>query len=108
MKRMPEKKKYMRLAIQAGERRGRKRQSMGPYRRYRRKQGALPQDRHGTVLCCRRRRHTLLDGEAHPIKKGSFAHIPPGVVHSSEGRMKVLVVGVPDIDDEDLYFPEEA
>ena len=49
----------------------------------------------------------FLDGEAHPIKKGSFAHIPPGVVHSSEGRMKVLVVGVPDIDDDDLYFPKE-
>ena len=50
----------------------------------------------------------FLDGEAHPIKKGSFAHIPPGVVHSSEGRMKVLVVGIPDIDDDDLYFPEEG
>ena len=47
-----------------------------------------------------------LDGESHPMSPGSFAHIPPGVVHSSTGRMKLLVVGIPDIDDSDLYFPE--
>ena len=50
----------------------------------------------------------FLDGDAHPVSKGSFAHIPPGVVHSSEGRMRVLVVGVPNLDDADLYFPDEA
>lgn len=50
----------------------------------------------------------ILDGVEHPVKKGSFAHIPPGVVHSSKGRMKVLVVGIPNIDDDDLYFPEDA
>ena len=33
---------------------------------------------------------------------GSKAH-----VHHSKGKLKVLVVGVPDIDDKDLYFPEE-
>ena len=49
----------------------------------------------------------ILDGVSHPISKGSFAHIPPGVVHHSTGRLKVLVVGVPDIDDKDLYFSEE-
>ena len=50
----------------------------------------------------------FLDGVPHPVKKGAFAHIPPGVVHSSEGKMKVLVIGVPDIDDDDLYFPENS
>ena len=48
----------------------------------------------------------ILDGVEHPIKQGSFAHIPPGVVHNSKGRMKVLVVGIPTIDDDDLYYPE--
>ena len=48
----------------------------------------------------------ILDGEVHPVTKGSFAHIPPGVVHSSVGRMRVLVVGIPELNDEDLYFPE--
>jgi mannose-6-phosphate isomerase-like protein (cupin superfamily) len=49
----------------------------------------------------------ILDGVSQPIKKGSFAHIPPGVVHTSKGKMKVLVIGVPDIDDSDLYYVDE-
>jgi len=48
----------------------------------------------------------LLDGETHPVRKGSLVHIPPGVVHGARGRMRILVVGIPDISDEDLYFPE--
>ena len=48
----------------------------------------------------------LLDGEPHPVRKGSLVHIPPGVVHGARGRMRILVVGIPDISDEDLYFPE--
>ena len=48
----------------------------------------------------------LLDGKREPVKKGSLVHIPPGVVHGAEGRMRVLVVGIPDISDGDLYFPE--
>jgi len=48
-----------------------------------------------------------LDGVAHPVRKGSIVHIPPGVVHGATGRMKVLVVGIPDISEEDLFFPEE-
>ena len=48
----------------------------------------------------------LLDGVEHAIGKGSIAHIPPGVVHSARGRMRVLVVGIPDIREEDLFFPE--
>jgi mannose-6-phosphate isomerase-like protein (cupin superfamily) len=47
-----------------------------------------------------------LDGVDHAVRKGSMVHIPPGVVHGAEGRMRVLVVGIPDISDGDLYFPE--
>lgn len=47
-----------------------------------------------------------LDGQEHAVRKGSLVHIPPGVVHGAKGRMRVLVVGVPDISDEDLYFAE--
>ena len=49
----------------------------------------------------------MLDGLAHPVRKGSMVHIPPGVVHGARGRMRVLVVGIPDIADDDLYFPDE-
>jgi mannose-6-phosphate isomerase-like protein (cupin superfamily) len=47
-----------------------------------------------------------LDGADHPIRKGSLVHIPPGTVHGAKGRMRVLVVGIPDISQEDAYFPE--
>jgi len=50
----------------------------------------------------------LLDGVAHEVKKGSLAHIPPGVVHGACGRMRVLVVGIPDIAEDDYYEPETA
>jgi mannose-6-phosphate isomerase-like protein (cupin superfamily) len=48
----------------------------------------------------------VLDGVEHPVRKGTIVHIPPGVVHGAKGRMRVLVVGIPDIADDDLYFPE--
>jgi quercetin dioxygenase-like cupin family protein len=48
----------------------------------------------------------LLDGREHPVRKGSIVHIPPGVVHGAKGRMRVLVIGIPDIADDDLFFPE--
>jgi mannose-6-phosphate isomerase-like protein (cupin superfamily) len=48
----------------------------------------------------------VLDGVEHPVKKGSLVHIPPRVVHGARGRMRVLVVGIPDISDDDLFFPE--
>jgi mannose-6-phosphate isomerase-like protein (cupin superfamily) len=48
----------------------------------------------------------LLDGVAHEVKKGSIAHIPPGVVHGARGRMRVLVVGIPDIAEDDYYEAE--
>lgn len=44
-----------------------------------------------------------LDGEEHPVSKGSLVHIPPGVVHGARGRMRVLVVGIPDIADDDYF-----
>ena len=47
----------------------------------------------------------FLDGAAHAVRKGSLVHIPPGVVHGAQGRMRVLVVGIPDISDDDLFFP---
>lgn len=47
-----------------------------------------------------------LDGVDHAVYKGSMVHIPPGVVHGARGRMRVLVVGIPDISEDDLYFPE--
>lgn len=50
----------------------------------------------------------VLDGERHAVKKGSLVHIPPGVVHAAEGRMRVLVIGIPDIAEDDLFFPGEG
>jgi quercetin dioxygenase-like cupin family protein len=48
-----------------------------------------------------------LDGVSHEVKKGSLAHIPPGVVHGARGRMRVLVVGIPDIANDDYYEAEK-
>jgi len=50
----------------------------------------------------------ILDGVEHAVRKGSLVHIPPGVVHGARGRMRVLVVGIPDIADDDLFFPDES
>lgn len=47
----------------------------------------------------------VLDGVGHAVRKGTMVHIPPGVTHRTTGRMRVLVVGIPDISDEDLFFP---
>jgi quercetin dioxygenase-like cupin family protein len=49
----------------------------------------------------------VLDGEEHAVRQGSLVHIPPGVVHGAKGRMRVLVVGIPDIADDDIFFPGE-
>jgi mannose-6-phosphate isomerase-like protein (cupin superfamily) len=50
----------------------------------------------------------MLDGVEHPVHKGSLVQIPPGVVHGARGKMRVLVLGIPHMRDDDLYFPEEA
>jgi len=49
--------------------------------------------------------HVVLNGVEQAVRKGSMVHIPPGVVHGAKGRMRVLVVGIPDIADDDLFFP---
>ena len=49
----------------------------------------------------------VLDGEQCEVRKGSMVHIPPGVVHAAIGKMRVLVVGIPDIDDSDVYYVED-
>jgi mannose-6-phosphate isomerase-like protein (cupin superfamily) len=49
-----------------------------------------------------------LDGVDHEVRKGSLVHIPPGVVHSALGKMRVLVVGIPDISDGDYFEPASA
>ncbi len=49
----------------------------------------------------------MLDGVEQPVSKGSLVHIPPGVVHGAKGKMRVLVVGIPDIAEDD-YFEAEA
>jgi mannose-6-phosphate isomerase-like protein (cupin superfamily) len=49
-----------------------------------------------------------LDGIEHPVCKGSIVHIPPGVVHGAKGRMRVLVIGIPDISEDDLFFPSPS
>jgi mannose-6-phosphate isomerase-like protein (cupin superfamily) len=46
-----------------------------------------------------------LDGVEHSVRQGSIVQIPPGVVHSAAGRVKVLVIGIPDIAEDDLFFP---
>ena len=50
----------------------------------------------------------LLDGVEHAIEKGSILHIPPGVVHGARGRMRVLVIGIPDMREDDLFFPQDS
>jgi len=46
----------------------------------------------------------VLDGERRPIQAGELALIPPGVWHTSEGDMEVLIVGVPPLETEDVHF----
>jgi mannose-6-phosphate isomerase-like protein (cupin superfamily) len=45
----------------------------------------------------------VLDGVEHPVSKGSLVHIPPGVIHGARGRMRVLVIGIPDIAEDDYF-----
>ena len=49
----------------------------------------------------------LLDGRENQVHKGSMIHIPPGVIHSAAGKMRVLVIGIPDIDDSDVFYVDE-
>jgi len=47
-----------------------------------------------------------LDGEEVPLRSGACLELKPGVVHSVRGNVLVLVIGIPSITDEDLYYPE--
>jgi len=49
----------------------------------------------------------ILDGTEQPVSKGSLVHIPPGVVHGARGQMRVLVIGIPDIAEDDYYEVEQ-
>jgi quercetin dioxygenase-like cupin family protein len=46
----------------------------------------------------------VLDGKSTPIREGDLVLIPPGVRHTSEGDMDVLIVGVPPQEETDIYF----
>ncbi len=46
----------------------------------------------------------VLDGEERKVRPGTMVHIPPGVVPGAVGKMRVLVIGIPDIDDSDVYY----
>ena len=50
----------------------------------------------------------VLDGKEEPVRKGSLVQIPPGVVHGARGKMRVLVVGIPHMREDDLFFPAEV
>ena len=46
----------------------------------------------------------VLDGETTQIRQGDLVLIPPGVRHTSEGEMEVLIFGVPPQEETDIYF----
>ncbi len=48
-----------------------------------------------------------VDGDTFPIEPGTMVKLDPESVHSSEGDHLVLVAGVPDIAEDDIFFPEE-
>jgi mannose-6-phosphate isomerase-like protein (cupin superfamily) len=50
----------------------------------------------------------ILDGVEYPVAKGSLVHIPPGVVHGARGRVRVLVVGIPDIAEDDYFEADQG
>ena len=45
-----------------------------------------------------------LDGVTRPITEGHLVMIPPGVRHTSDGEMDVLIVGVPPQEATDIHF----
>ena len=49
----------------------------------------------------------VLNDVEHEVSKGSLVHIPPMAVHGARGKMRVLVVGIPDIADDDYFLPGE-
>ncbi len=49
-----------------------------------------------------------VDGDTFPLSPGTMVKLDPGSVHSSEGDHLVLVCGIPDIAEDDIFFPEEG
>jgi mannose-6-phosphate isomerase-like protein (cupin superfamily) len=49
----------------------------------------------------------MLDGQAQGIRAGSIVHVPPGVIHSLRGALRVLVVGIPEITADDTHYLDE-
>jgi mannose-6-phosphate isomerase-like protein (cupin superfamily) len=47
-----------------------------------------------------------IDGETVSLSPGTMIKLDPGSVHSSQGDHLVLVVGIPDILEDDIFFPE--
>jgi len=47
----------------------------------------------------------VLDGAEVPIGAGACIEVRPGVVHAARGDLLVLVIGIPDISEGDLYLP---
>ncbi len=47
----------------------------------------------------------VLDGEEVVLDPGSCLEIRPGTVHAARGDVLALVIGVPRIDDEDVFRP---
>lgn len=48
-----------------------------------------------------------VDGDTFPIEAGTIVKLEPLSIHSSEGDHLVLVIGVPDIAEDDIFFPDE-
>ncbi len=48
-----------------------------------------------------------VDGETFPIGPGTMVKLDPLSVHRSYGDHLVLVCGVPDIEEDDIFFSEE-
>ncbi len=44
-----------------------------------------------------------VDWVEHQVSKGSLVHIPPNAVHGARGKMRVLVVGIPEIAEDDYF-----
>lgn len=47
-----------------------------------------------------------VDGETFELSPGTMVKIDPMAVHSSSGDHLVLVVGIPDIAADDIFFPD--